>query len=520
MGSAPTMPPPGGGRSVPADGAFASAWARFRGWPFMVQLVVWLPLWPVLLALLVMSGHTRGRVRPVAAAVVLAVTGPIWVLALTSGSDPLPIDIEDAATEVAADEQDGSKREREPETRAEPEPDPRDDADPEPATDDEEPDAGPDPEGSTETDDDDAGASAVAGELEVHYLNVGQGDATLLTHADATILIDTGRHQASDVVTYLRSLGVDSLDLVVITHPHADHIGQFDQVIDAVPVDEVWWSGSTTTSQTFERAVAALDRSDAVYEEPRAGDVTTVGPLRIEVVNPPVGVSLSDVHDAGLAFRVTYGDVRFLFTGDAEAATESRMTSRSSNGLSADILQLGHHGSRTSTTAGFLAAVDPSVAIYSASSGNQYGHPHAEVLDRLDAAGIEVYGTAVHGTVTVVTDGRDWTVDTGRVGTPTPGGSPRSAAGSSEPGSAADEEASSAPAAAADDRGGACAPGQVDINAAGFEDLQLIIHIGPDRAGQIPGLRPFSSVGSMDRISGIGPARLADITSQGVACVG
>jgi competence protein ComEC len=108
-------------------------------------------------------------------------------------------------------------------------------------------------------------------------LDVGQGDATLLTHADATILIDTGRHHASDVVAYLRSLGVDSTNLVVITHPHADHIRQFDQVIDAVPVDEVWWSGSTTTSQTFERAVAALDRSDADYEEPRAGDVTTVG---------------------------------------------------------------------------------------------------------------------------------------------------------------------------------------------------------------------------------------------------
>jgi competence protein ComEC len=122
--------------------------------------------------------------------------------------------------------------------------------------------------------------------------------------------------------------------------------------------------------QTFDRAVNALDRSNADYYEPRAGDATTLGPLKLDIVNPPAGVSLSDVHDSGLGLRVGYGQVRVLFTADAEAATEARMVAQAGSTLAADILQLGHHGSQTSTSRGFLDAVDPTVAVYLASAGN------------------------------------------------------------------------------------------------------------------------------------------------------
>jgi competence protein ComEC len=359
--------------------------------------------------------------------------------------------------------------------------------------------------------------ASIDGELEVRFLDVGQGDATLFVHPEAAVLIDTGRHQASDVVPAVRAAGVDTLDLVVVTHPHADHLGQFDQVLDQLTVHEVWWSGSTTTTQTFDRALAALERSDAAYEEPRAGDTAVLGPLELEVVNPPAGTGLGDLHDATLALRVTFGTVRLLFTGDAETATEARMVAWSAATLDADILQLGHHGSSTSTTPGFLAAVDPAVAISSASSSNPYGHPHAEVLDRLTAASIDVYGTAVHGTVTVTTDGRTWSVTTARQGTPAPGGSGTSgssgrSASSPRPSPSATPSPNAAPSP------DACAPDQVDVNRASEDELQRIIHIGPDRAQQIPGLRPFGSVRQLDRIAGIGPARLDDILAQGVAC--
>jgi competence protein ComEC len=500
----------------------ATAWSRFRRLPGWAQVGAWLALWPILLALLVMSGPRIGVARPVSAGGLLLAGLLVVAMLISSLSEPPDLVIEDAlaapADAAGADADERTEPEPPPEPDvagpAEADPDDAETAEPEPAD---------EPEVETTS-------SVVDGELEVHFLDVGQGDATLLQHADATILVDTGRHQASDVLPSLQAAGVDDLDLVVITHPHADHIGQFDQVLGAITVSEVWWSGSTTTSQTFGRALAALERSDAAYEEPRAGDTALIGPLEVEVVNPPAGVALGDLHDANLALRVTFGEVRFLFTGDAEASTEARMVSRWVGSLAADILQLGHHGSNTSTTSGFLDAVDPTVAIYSASAGNQYGHPHAEVLDRLGSAGVDVYGTAVHGTVTVTTDGRDWTISTQRSGTaPTAGDRASSSGAGSEGRSSARSSGGSGPApspsptpspSAAPPASSACEPGQVDINRAGADELQRIIHIGPDRAEQLPGLRPFRSVQAMDRISGIGPARLQEIIAQGVACAG
>jgi competence protein ComEC len=259
-----------------------------------------------------------------------------------------------------------------------------------------------------------APAPGTGAELVVRVLDVGQGDAMLLTHPEVTVLIDTGRFDRSDVVPLLRDLGVERIDLLIISHPHADHIGQFDRVMAAFDVDEVWWSGATTTTRTFERAVAALEASDARYEEPRAGQTTTIGPLGIEILHPAAGDSLRDLNDSSLALRITYGAFRLVTTGDVERAGEARMLARFPDLLTADVLRLGHHGSSTSNTPDLLAAVAPSIAIYSAGVDNRYGHPHDEVVARIVAAGIALYGTARNGTVTVVTDGVTFDVRTQR----------------------------------------------------------------------------------------------------------
>jgi competence protein ComEC len=255
---------------------------------------------------------------------------------------------------------------------------------------------------------------APAGTLVVHFLDVGQGDATLLIHPEVTLLIDTGRFDRRDVVPLLSARGVERIDLLVVTHPHADHIGQFDRVLAAIEVEEVWWSGSTTTSATFGRALAALEASDARYEEPRAGATTQLGPLTIDVLAPGSSDGLTALNDASIALRITFGSFSLVITGDAEARSEQRMLRRVPERLPARILRLGHHGSSTSTTAGFLAAVAPDVAIYSAGSGNPYGHPHVETVARVAAAGIPLYGTDVHGTITVITDGVTYEVRTQR----------------------------------------------------------------------------------------------------------
>jgi competence protein ComEC len=187
-----------------------------------------------------------------------------------------------------------------------------------------------------------------------------------------------------------------------------------------------------------------------------------------------------------------------VLTGDAEEHTERAMIQRGHE-LQAQVLQRGHHGSRTSSSLAFLQAIQPEIAIYSAAEGNQYGHPHAVVIERLDGLGIPVYGTDQHGTIRIVTDGETYQVEV---------------AVEVEPESVDQPVEIVVPT---DDDG--CQPGQVDINTADHATLQQIIHIGPQRATALIQLRPFASVDDLVRISGIAAGRLADIKEQGLACV-
>lgn len=251
------------------------------------------------------------------------------------------------------------------------------------------------------------------GEARVYFFDVGQADATLLMGPDFTVLIDAGDYRRNDVVPHLNSVGVTGIDLLIGTHPHADHIGQFPQVLQSFTVGEVWLSGDTHTTLTFERAIDAILASGAAYHEPRAGEVFQFGALRIEVLNPTH--LTGNFHEGSISIRAVFGDVAFVFTGDAETHTEAGMIGRGHE-LKAQILQLGHHGSRTSSSVGFLNAVQPEVAVYSAGEGNAYGHPHDEVVERVLGMGIELYGTDVHGTVVAETDGRTYSVSTDSAG--------------------------------------------------------------------------------------------------------
>jgi competence protein ComEC len=341
-------------------------------------------------------------------------------------------------------------------------------------------------------------ATPAAGELRVHFLDVGQGDATVVVAPDATMLIDTGRHDSDDVVAALDSLAVAHLDVVAITHPHADHIGQLDEVLVNVTVDEVWMSGTPATTQTFDEAIAAVEASGVAYEEPRAGDTTTVGSLLVEIVHPRQ--LTGEAHPDSLAMRVTYGSVSFLFTGDAELASEAEMLTRSPEAVAATVYQLGHHGSATSTSPAFLAAVAPEVGVYSAGEDNPYGHPDPDVLARLAGAGVEVYGTNVHGTVTVATDGHTYAVTTARAAEAPP----------------APPAPTAAPAGADT---ASCQPGQVDVNSAGVGELERITRIGPSLAEQMVALRPFSGLEDLTRVDGIAEATVEAIRQEELACV-
>lgn len=347
-------------------------------------------------------------------------------------------------------------------------------------------------------------ASSEEWPLVVHFFDVGQGDAILFQGEDFTILIDAGRHDRADVVPHLMRAGVHFIDLFIGTHPHADHIGQCAAVVQRFPVGEVWLSGDVHTTLTFERCLDAILESDAGYHEPRAGEVYEIGSARIEVLHP--SALTGGFNDNSIVVRIIYGDVAFLMTGDAEALAEASMVGRGQE-LSAQVLKVGHHGSRTSSTEAFLRAVRPALAIYSAEKDNPYGHPHKETLRTFAALGIPLYGTDVNGTVRVGTDGREFTVFVERGEAVVAGGHGDVGI---RPGSTRWDEPS---------QSSTCAPPLVDLNTAPIDELVRIMHVGPTIAGRIVDARPFESVEDLLRVSGIGTARLADILAQGLACV-
>lgn len=351
------------------------------------------------------------------------------------------------------------------------------------------------------------------GQLQVHFIDVDQGDATLLQGPDFTILIDAGRHDRDDVVPYLRSVGIEQIDLLVGTHPHSDHIGQFDRVLQHFPVQEVWMSGDEHTSHTYERALDAILESEAGYVEPKRGERYEFGSALIEIVHPDK--LTGDLNGGSVSMRIRFGNVAFLFTGDAESEQEQSMIESGLN-LRAHIFHAGHHGSSTSNTEAFLRAVSPDVAIISAGNDNPYGHPHTEVVERLEKLGIDIFRTDRDGTIIVVTDGRSYEVRTSA------GTTKQSAVtATNEPvaiadrvGHASGDEETSGPGCRAD---------QIDLNEAAKTELQRIIHIGESRAAQIVELReeqPFDRVEDLARVTGISAERLQDIVEQDVACVG
>lgn len=243
-----------------------------------------------------------------------------------------------------------------------------------------------------------AATPAGAEELNITFLDVGQADATLLETENHTILVDAGHWQKDDVSAYLRERGVESIDLLIGTHPHADHIGQMDSIIQQFSVGEVWMSGDRHTSATFERVLDAIQNSSARYNEPRRGEKYQIGSMKIQILNPDA--VNGEFNEGCLAFRIVYGDFSLVMTGDMDAKTEREVV-QAFDQLDADVFQLGHHGSSTSNSRAFLRKVQPELAVVSCESDNSYGHPHDEVLERLRQMNIRLFGTYRNGTIEV-----------------------------------------------------------------------------------------------------------------------
>ena len=239
-------------------------------------------------------------------------------------------------------------------------------------------------------------------------------------HADAIVLACEGEYALVDgafpesgekIVNFLHQLGAEKLDLMVGTHPHGDHIGGLPYVLDHMPTETVWTSQLPYTNDYVSDFTSAIDRSGATFEQPRPGESFQLGSATIEVIGP-LNLEYEDANNLSLVLRVTYGNTRFLLTGDMEDVAEEELVEAGVD-LKADVLKVGHHGSASSTTYRFLREVAPTYGIISLAAFNEYGHPHRDPLSRLMDADVTIYRTDKMYDVIAFSDGETVTFTTG-----------------------------------------------------------------------------------------------------------
>ncbi len=261
-----------------------------------------------------------------------------------------------------------------------------------------------------------------AGEISVHVIDVGQGDAILVMTDSGNMLIDSGdlgSEPREKLTAYLSKYKVNSFEYVIFTHPDADHIGSGDYVIQNYEVKTVIMPDYAHTTMTYERLVDAIDEKnvdliligedESVCEQ--VGYSFKLGHLENTVMAPTV--DFDDRNEMSVVIKSVYGETSFLFTGDAEKDSEAEMVKKYQRGeLDCDILKVGHHGSRTSSSKAFLELVSPEAALISCGEDNKHGHPHEEAVDRLWDINAKIYRTDTDGSVVVKTDGATYTIET------------------------------------------------------------------------------------------------------------
>ncbi len=253
------------------------------------------------------------------------------------------------------------------------------------------------------------GESDETGELiYVHSIDVGQGDSTLIESPYGNILIDAGTNESEiDLYGYLINEGISTIDYCILTHPHEDHIGGADMILGSFDVKRVIMTDVEATSYVYERLLTSLEGSGAEVTLARVGDIYKMGGISIAILGPVDLDSQTDFNNSSIVSRITYGDVRMLFMGDAEHFSEKRLLKTISEvEFDSDFLKLGHHGSSTSSGDDFMNAVTPYIALISCGENNSYGHPHREVITMLQKRGIECFRTDLMGDVVFECDGQ------------------------------------------------------------------------------------------------------------------
>lgn len=246
------------------------------------------------------------------------------------------------------------------------------------------------------------------GELTIHFMDVGQGDATLIECDDKYMLIDAGNNDKGTLVqNYLVKQGVETLDYVIGTHPDADHVGGLDVAIYKFDCETIILPEAEKDTKTYEDVLLAIQSKGYEITAPVVGDTYTLGSAEFTIISPSENYD-SNANDNSVGILLENGENKFLFVGDAEEEAEEDMVNSGIN-LMSDVYKVSHHGSKNATTDAFLEAVSPIYAVISVGEDNAYGHPTAEVLNKLRMSGIEVFRTDEQGTIVLTSDGKEIT---------------------------------------------------------------------------------------------------------------